>query len=430
MVKIVKSSDDGEIKKRLLNRGKGDFTREQCVVDEIINNIRTYGDEALFSAIFKFDGFHATPSNILVSEKEIDAAYDVVDKELLNIMRRSAKNIFAFHQRQVREDWFLEQDGRMVGQIYRPVEYAGVYVPGGKAAYPSSVLMNIIPAKCAGVPNIFVATPARDGLVNPATLVAANEAGADRIYKMGGAQAIAAFALGTQTVPQVDVIAGPGNIYVALAKKSLFGTVGIDMVAGPSEILIIADESADPRFIAADFLSQAEHDEMAACVLVTTSGRIADKVVIQIERQMNDLPKKKIIQKSIERYGTIVLAEDIDDAVKVANTVSPEHLEILTVQPYDVLGKIKNAGSIFLGEFSPEPLGDYFAGPNHVLPTNGTARFSSPLNVDHFQKKSGVIYYSKEEFKKVYQDVEKFAQKEGLHAHARSASIRFVEEES
>jgi len=430
MVKIVKSSDDGEIKKRLLNRGKGDFTREQCVVDEIINNIRTYGDEALFSAIFKFDGFHATPSNILVSEKEIDAAYDVVDKELLNIMRRSAKNIFAFHQRQVREDWFLEQDGRMVGQIYRPVEYAGVYVPGGKAAYPSSVLMNIIPAKCAGVPNIFVATPARDGLVNPATLVAANEAGADRIYKMGGAQAIAAFALGTQTVPQVDVIAGPGNIYVALAKKSLFGTVGIDMVAGPSEILIIADESADPRFIAADFLSQAEHDEMAACVLVTTSGRIADKVVIQIERQMNDLPKKEIIQKSIERYGTIVLAEDIDDAVKVANTVSPEHLEILTVQPYDVLGKIKNAGSIFLGEFSPEPLGDYFAGPNHVLPTNGTARFSSPLNVDHFQKKSGVIYYSKEEFKKVYQDVEKFAQKEGLNAHARSASIRFVEEES
>jgi histidinol dehydrogenase len=427
MVKIVKSSDDGEIKKRLLNRGKGDFTREQCVVDEIINNIRTYGDEALFFAIFKFDGFHATPSNILVSEKEIDAAYDVVDKELLNIMRRSAKNIFAFHQRQVREDWFLEQDGRMVGQIYRPVEYAGVYVPGGKAAYPSSVLMNIIPAKCAGVPNIFVATPARDGLVNPATLVAANEAGADRIYKMGGAQAIA---LGTQTVPQVDVIAGPGNIYVALAKKSLFGTVGIDMVAGPSEILIIADESADPRFIAADFLSQAEHDEMAACVLVTTSGRIADKVVIQIERQMNDLPKKEIIQKSIERYGTIVLAEDIDDAVKVANTVSPEHLEILTVQPYDVLGKIKNAGSIFLGEFSPEPLGDYFAGPNHVLPTNGTARFSSPLNVDHFQKKSGVIYYSKEEFKKVYQDVEKFAQKEGLNAHARSASIRFVEEES
>jgi histidinol dehydrogenase len=318
----------------------------------------------------------------------------------------------------------------MVGQIYRPVEYAGVYVPGGKAAYPSSVLMNIIPAKCAGVPNIFVATPARDGLVNPATLVAANEAGADRIYKMGGAQAIAAFALGTQTVPQVDVIAGPGNIYVALAKKSLFGTVGIDMVAGPSEILIIADESADPRFIAADFLSQAEHDEMAACVLVTTSGRIADKVVIEIERQMNDLPKKEIIQKSIERYGTIVLAEDIDDAVKVANTVSPEHLEILTVQPYDVLGKIKNAGSIFLGEFSPEPLGDYFAGPNHVLPTNGTARFSSPLNVDHFQKKSGVIYYSKEEFKKVYQDVEKFAQKEGLNAHARSASIRFVEEES
>jgi histidinol dehydrogenase len=324
----------------------------------------------------------------------------------------------------------MEEGGRVVGQVYRPVEYAGVYVPGGKAAYPSSVLMNIVPAKCAGVPNIYVATPAQNGAVNPATLVAAREAGADRIYKMGGAQAVAAFALGTRTIPKVDVVAGPGNIFVALAKKSLFGTVGVDMIAGPSEILIIADDGANPAFIAADFLSQAEHDEMAACVLVTPSRKIASEVEKEIVRQASYLPKRDIVQKSIDRYGTIILAADLDDAIRTANEISPEHLEILTEDPKDVLKKIKNAGSIFLGEYSPEPLGDYYAGPNHVLPTNGTARFSSPLNVDHFQKKSGVIYYSKEEFEKVYRDVEQFAQKEGLEAHARAASIRFKEDKN
>jgi histidinol dehydrogenase len=430
MLRVLRSAEKEEISKRLLGRGKGDFSAEQQAVDAIIKNIRESGDQALFDAIRRFDGFDANPGNILATEKEIADAYDSVDKDLLRVMRRSAKNIFLFHSRQVRKDWFLEEKGRMVGQIYRPVETAGVYVPGGKAAYPSSVLMNIIPAKCAGVSNIFVATPAREGIVNPATLVAAREAGADRIFKMGGAQAIAAFALGTQSVPRVDVIAGPGNIYVALAKKSLFGTVGVDMIAGPSEILIIADEDATPAFIAADFLSQAEHDELSACVLVTDSSRIAAQVEQEIAQQAASLPKRDIVQKSIDRYGTIILADDLADAVRVANDISPEHLEILTKEPKEVLKSIRNAGSIFLGEYSPEPLGDYYAGPNHVLPTNGTARFSSPLNVDHFQKKSGVIYYSKEEFKKVYRDVELFAGKEGLTAHARSASIRFMEEES
>jgi len=430
MLSILNSSEKEAIRKRLLNRGEGDFSAEQQSVDAIISDIRSNGDAALFDAIRRFDGFDANAENILATEKEINKAYDSVDKELLGVLQRAAKNIFDFHNRQVRQDWFITEKGKMVGQIYRPVRYAGVYVPGGKAAYPSSVLMNIIPAKCAGVPNIFVATPAKDGVVSPATLVAAREAGADRIYKMGGAQAVAAFALGTQTVPKVDVVAGPGNIYVALAKKALFGTVGVDMIAGPSEILIIADDEANPGFIAADFLSQAEHDELAACMLVTPSRRIAAEVEKQIEKQLTSLPKKDIARKSIDRYGTIILAESMADAVEVANEISPEHLEILTRDPEKILPGIKNAGSIFLGEYSPEPLGDYFAGPNHVLPTNGTARFSSPLNVDHFQKKSGVIYYSKEEFRKVYRDVEAFAAWEGLTAHARSAAIRFMEDQN
>jgi histidinol dehydrogenase len=430
MLTVLKSSDKEAVKTRLLERGRGDFSSEQAVVDAIIRDIRTDGDAALFAAIRKFDGFDVNKTNILVAESEIEDAYRAVDQDLLAVMKRAAKNIFAFHKRQIRSDWFMEEGGRVVGQVYRPVEYAGVYVPGGKAAYPSSVLMNIVPAKCAGVPNIYVATPAQNGAVNPATLVAAREAGADRIYKMGGAQAVAAFALGTRTIPKVDVVAGPGNIFVALAKKSLFGTVGVDMIAGPSEILIIADDGANPAFIAADFLSQAEHDEMAACVLVTPSRKIASEVEKEIVRQASYLPKRDIVQKSIDRYGTIILAADLDDAIRTANEISPEHLEILTEDPKDVLKKIKNAGSIFLGEYSPEPLGDYYAGPNHVLPTNGTARFSSPLNVDHFQKKSGVIYYSKEEFEKVYRDVEQFAQKEGLEAHARAASIRFKEDKN
>jgi histidinol dehydrogenase len=425
MLKILKSSEKQEITQRLLMRSRGDFSAEQRAVDAILGDILAGGDPALFEAIRKYDGFDANAENILVTQPEIDEAYAQTDKEFIAIMKKSAENIREFHARQVRRDWFMEQDGKILGQLYRPVRKAGVYVPGGKAAYPSSVLMNIIPAKCAGVPEVFVATPARDGRVNPATLVAASEAGADRIYKMGGAQAIAAFAYGTQSVPRVDVIAGPGNIYVALAKKAVFGSVGVDMIAGPSEILILADAAATPRFIAADFLSQAEHDEMAACVLVTDSAVLAGEVEKEVYTQMESLPKREIVQKSIDRYGTIILAEDMEDAAGIANEIAPEHLEICTVNPRETLDKIKNAGSVFLGEYSPEPLGDYFAGPNHVLPTNGTARFSSPLNVDHFQKKSSVIYYSREEFQKVYGDIQKFAQREGLDAHARAASIRF-----
>ena len=425
MLKVLNSSEKQEISQRLLMRGRGDFSFEQRTVDAILGDILSGGDAALFDAIRKYDGFDANAANILVSEEEIRDAYSQTDPEFIAILKKSAKNIYDFHSMQVRKDWFIEQEGKILGQLIRPVSSAGVYVPGGRAAYPSSVLMNIIPAKCAGVPNVYVATPARDGHINPATLVAAREAGADRIYKMGGAQAIAAFAYGTETISRVDVIAGPGNIYVALAKKAVFGSVGVDMIAGPSEILILADDMATPKYIAADFLSQAEHDEMAACVLVTTSGRIAQEVEKEVYAQMETLPKKDIVQKSIDRYGTIILASDLEDATALVNEIAPEHLEICTQNPREMLEKIKNAGSIFLGEYSPEPLGDYFAGPNHVLPTNGTARFSSPLNVDHFQKKSSVIYYSREEFQKVHKDIQKFAVREGLDAHARAASIRF-----
>lgn len=425
MLKMLKSTDKHEIASRLLCRGKGDFAAEQKAVDAIIKDVRENGDKSLFAYTKQFDCFDADASSIQVSDAEIESAFAQVDGEFISIMQKSADNITAFHSRQIRKDWFMEQEGRILGQLYRPVEKAGVYVPGGKAAYPSSVLMNIIPAKCAGVPNIYVATPAQNGKVNPATLVAARIAGADKLYKMGGAQAIAAFAYGTKTVPKVDVIAGPGNIYVALAKKAVFGNVGVDMIAGPSEILILADTSANPRCIAADFLSQAEHDELAASVLVTDSEALAEAVSKEVAVQMECLPRRDIVRKSIERYGTVILAKDMDDAINVANEFAPEHLEICTKDPKEILPKIKNAGSIFLGEYSPEPLGDYFAGPNHVLPTNGTARFSSPLNVDNFQKKSSVIYYSKEEFQKVYSDIQKFAQKEGLDAHARAATIRF-----
>ncbi len=425
MLKMLKSTDKQEIANRLLCRGKGDFAAEQKAVEAIIRGVQEDGDKSLFAYAKKFDCFEADASNIVASDAEIESAFAQVDGEFIAVMQKSADNIFAFHRRQVRQDWFMEQEGRVLGQLYRPVEKAGVYVPGGKAAYPSSVLMNIIPAKCAGVPNIYVATPALSGRVNPATLVAAKIAGADKIFKMGGAQAIAAFAFGTESIPKVDVIAGPGNIYVALAKKAVYGSVGVDMIAGPSEVLILADGWANPRYIAADFLSQAEHDEMAACVLVTDSAELAQAVAAEVAVQMECLPKRDIVRKSIERYGTIILALDMDDAVEVANGFAPEHLEICTKEPKEVLPKIKNAGSIFLGEYSPEPLGDYFAGPNHVLPTNGTARFSSPLNVDNFQKKSSVIYYSKEEFEKVHKDIQAFAQKEGLDAHARAAAIRF-----
>lgn len=425
LLPILSSKETETIKKRLLERADIDYTKQQKTVDEIIKSVREKKDEALFSYIARFDGYHANAQNLLVTEQEIEEAFSSVDEGLLSVMREAAENIEAFHNHQKRENWFMESGGKYLGQLYLPVEHAGVYVPGGKAAYPSSVLMNIIPAKCAGVPDISVATPAQGGAVNPVTIAAAKIAGAHNIYKMGGAQAIAAFAYGTQTVPKMDKITGPGNIYVALAKKSVYGQVGIDMIAGPSEVLVIADETANERFIAADFLSQAEHDEMAACMLVTTSREMAEAVRAEILRQAELLPKKNIVQKSLENYGTIILAEDMREAVRISNMIAPEHLEICVRDAEKVLPEIRNAGSIFLGEYSPEPLGDYFAGTNHVLPTNGTARFSSPLNVDDFQKKSSVIYYSKEEFEKIYKKVESFAAAEGLTAHARSAAIRF-----
>ncbi|MEG1752832.1 MAG: histidinol dehydrogenase [Christensenella sp.] len=425
MLPILASSEIESIKKRLLMRANTDFTAQQRVVDKVLKDVREQGDAALFSYISKFDGFDANAENLLVTEEEIKQAFMEIDPKLIEIMREAAANIEAFHNRQKRENWFMESDGKYLGQLYIPVENAGVYVPGGKAAYPSSVLMNIIPAKCAGVDNISVATPAQGGQVNSVTVAAASIAGAHKIYKMGGAQAIAAFAYGTKSVPKMDKITGPGNIYVALAKKSVYGQVGIDMIAGPSEVLVIADEWANERFIAADFLSQAEHDELAACILVTTSKAKAESVRAEILSQAELLAKKDIVIKSLENYGTVIVAEDIDDALRVSNMIAPEHLELCTRNAQELLPRIRNAGSIFIGEYSPEPLGDYFAGTNHVLPTNGTARFSSPLNVDDFQKKSGVIYYSKEEFEKVYKKVESFADAEGLQAHARAAAVRF-----
>ncbi|MEG2957963.1 MAG: histidinol dehydrogenase, partial [Christensenellaceae bacterium] len=414
MLPIIKSDDTEAIDKRLLNRAQTDYAQQQKTVDEILYNIKSNGDKALFDYIQKFDGFAVTSQNLLVSKQEIQEAFLEVDKALIEIMKEAAQNIKEFHDRQKRENWFIEKDGKILGQLYIPVQSAGVYVPGGKAAYPSSVLMNIIPAKCAGVKNICVATPATNGQINPVTIAAASIAGADRIYKMGGAQAIVAFAYGTQSVPKTNKVTGPGNIYVALAKKSVYGQVGIDMIAGPSEVLVIADEDANEQFIAADFLSQAEHDELAACVLVTNSEQMAGKVKAEILKQMQQLPKKEIVLKSLENYGTIILAKDLQDCVDISNRIAPEHLEICTKNPMELLPKVINAGSIFLGEYSPEPLGDYFAGTNHVLPTNSTSKFSSPLNVDDFQKKSSVIYYSKEEFEKVYKKVEMFAEAEGL----------------
>ncbi len=425
MLDIISAKDTAKIKERLLGRGEADNAAQQAAVDGILADVKRRGDAALFEYIAKFDGYDMS-GGLLVSPEERAAAYTQVDAALIDIMREAAANIEEFHNRQRREDWFIERaDGAMLGQLYIPVENAGVYVPGGKAAYPSSVLMNIIPAKCAGVTNICVATPATAGSVNPATIVAADIAGANRIYKMGGAQAVAAFAYGTQSVPRMDKITGPGNIYVALAKKSVYGVVGIDMIAGPSEVLVIADGAADPRFIAADFLSQAEHDELAACILVTDSEEFAVRAREEILAQTQKLSRNEIVLASLKNYGTIIVCGDLKECAYVSNMIAPEHLELCVAEPMALLPQIRNAGSIFMGEYSPEPLGDYFAGTNHVLPTNGTARFSSPLNVDDFQKKSSVIYYSKEAFLKDYKKVESFALAEGLTAHAKSAAIRF-----
>lgn len=411
----------------LLKRSPSNYGKYEKTVSEIVEKVKTEGDEAVFAYTKKYDNFDLTPDNIRVTREEIEEAYQQIDEKLVAVYRRAADNIRDFHVKQLRNSWFdAKPDGTILGQRVTPIERAGVYVPGGKAAYPSSVLMNIIPAKVAGVNRIIMTTPCnKEGKVNPGTLVAADIAGADMIFKVGGAQAIAAMAFGTRSIPRVDKITGPGNIFVALAKKAVYGHVSIDSVAGPSEILVIADETANPRYVAADLLSQAEHDELASAILITTSRELAEKVSKQAALFTNELSRKEIIQKSLDNYGYILLAQDMEEAVAAANEIASEHLEILTKNPFDTMTKIKNAGAIFLGEYSSEPLGDYFAGPNHILPTNGTAKFFSPLNVDDFLKKSSIISYSREALLKAHEDIEAFAESEGLTAHANSVKVRF-----
>ncbi|MEZ3436030.1 MAG: histidinol dehydrogenase [Lachnospiraceae bacterium] len=411
----------------LLKRNPDQYTEYEKGVREILSAVRERGDEALFEFTRKFDGAVIDSFTVKVTEEEIAEAYSLVDGELLRVIRKALKNIRSYHEKQRQYSWFdSKPDGTMLGQKVTPLFRVGVYVPGGKAAYPSSVLMNIVPAKVAGVDEIVMATPpGRDGRITPTTLVAAREAGADVIYKAGGAQAVGALAYGTESIPKVDKIVGPGNIYVALAKKAVYGDVSIDAIAGPSEILVIADETANPRYVAADLLSQAEHDELASAVLVTDSGELAEKVSLEAERFTAELSRGEIIRKSLDNYGCILIVEDMDAAVRAANEIAPEHLEIQTKNPYDVMMRIRNAGAIFIGEYASEPLGDYFAGPNHVLPTNGTARFFSPLSVDDFIKKSSIIAYSKEALSAVHKDIESFARAEQLTAHANSIQVRF-----
>ncbi|MDE7299386.1 MAG: histidinol dehydrogenase [Lachnospiraceae bacterium] len=413
----------------LLRRSPGQYTQYEQTVAEIIREVREKRDEALFRYTLQFDKAALDAQSIRVTEAEIEEAYGQVDGELVRVIRAAIKNIEAYHVLQKRSSWFdAKENGVILGQKITPVASVGVYVPGGKAAYPSSVLMNIIPARVAGVGRIVMTTPpGRDGKVNPGTLVAAREAGVSEIYKVGGAQAIAALAFGTQSVPKVDKIVGPGNIFVALAKKAVYGHVSIDSIAGPSEILVIADGTANPRYVAADLLSQAEHDELASAILVTTSRELADAVAKEIDGFLGELSRREILEKSLENYGCILIADTLQDAVDAANEIASEHLEIVTENPFEVMTKIKNAGAIFLGEYSSEPLGDYFAGPNHILPTNGTAKFFSPLSVDDFVKKSSIISYSREALEAVHKDVELFAKAEGLTAHANSIAVRFEE---
>ena len=411
----------------LLKRSPNNYGQYESVVAEIVNDVREKGDEAVFAYTKKFDKWEIQTDNIRVMEEEIEEALAGAEKEFVEVMKRSAANIADFHKKQLRNSWIdTKPDGSILGQRILPIAVSGVYVPGGKAAYPSSLLMNVIPAKVAGVKRIIMTTPAgADGKVNPGTLVAASIAGVDEIYKIGGAQAIAAMAFGTESIPKVDKITGPGNIFVALAKKACFGYVSIDSIAGPSEILVIADETAKPRYVAADLLSQAEHDELASAILITTSRKLAEEVAEQIDDFLKELSRSEIIRKSLEQYGYILLADSMEDAISAANAIASEHLEILTKNPYDVMTRIENAGAIFLGEYSSEPLGDYYAGPNHILPTNGTARFFSPLNVDDFMKKTSIISYSREALERTHKDIELFAEKEGLTAHANSVRVRF-----
>ena len=410
----------------LLKRSPNHYGEFEGRVNEIIANVRENKDKALFEYTKKFDGADINADNFLVTEEEIEEAYSLVDEKLLNVIRKSLVNIKKYHEKQLQNSWFTSEDGIILGQKVTALETVGVYVPGGKAVYPSSVLMNVMPAKVAGVDNIIMCTPpGKDGKVYPTTLVAAKEAGVDKVYKVGGAQAVAAMAFGTESVPKVDKIVGPGNIYVALAKKAVFGYVSIDSIAGPSEILVLADESANPRFVAADLLSQAEHDELASAILITTSMELAVNVSMEVDKFVEQLSRKDIITKSLDNYGYILVAENMDEAIAATNEIASEHLEVVTKNPFDTMTKIRNAGAIFVGEYSSEPLGDYFAGPNHVLPTNGTAKFFSPLSVDDFIKKSSVISYSKEALEAVYKDIVTFAECEQLTAHANSIKVRF-----
>lgn len=416
-----------DILNTLLKRSPNHYGELEGRVSQIIAEVRARRDEAVFAYTKQFDGADITRENVKVTEQEIEEAYGLADPKLLPALRKAKENIRSYHEKQRRYSWFdSDERGVFLGQKVTPLENVGVYVPGGKAVYPSSVLMNVIPAKVAGVGRVIMTTPpGPDGTVHPSALVAAKEAGVDEIYKVGGAQAIAAMAFGTESIPKADKIVGPGNIYVALAKKAVFGYVSIDSIAGPSEILVLADETASPRFVAADLLSQAEHDEMASAILITTSETLAREVSEEVDRLVSRLSRKEIMQKSLDNYGYILLAETMDEAISAANEIASEHLEIITEHPFEVMMKIKNAGAIFLGEYSMEPLGDYFAGPNHVLPTNGTAKFFSPLGVDDFIKKSSVISYSKEALAPAYQDIAQFADCEGLSAHANSVRVRF-----
>lgn len=416
-----------ELLGNLLNRNPGSYGEYEETVNGIINDIRQNGDKALFEYTEKFDKCMIDAASIRITKQEIEEAYKALDPEFVEVMKKSAENIRAFHEKQKRNTWIdTKEDGSILGQRILPIEISGVYVPGGKAAYPSSVLMNVVPAKVAGVERIVMCTPpGKDGKVNPGTLVAADIAGVTEGYKVGGAQAIAAMAFGTESVPKVDKITGPGNIFVALAKKACFGHVSIDSIAGPSEILVLADETANARYVAADLLSQAEHDEMASAILITTSQELADNVSKEIDGFLQTLSRADIIKKSLDNYGYIFVADNMDDAIEAANAVASEHLEIITANPYETMTKIKNAGAIFLGDYSSEPLGDYYAGPNHILPTNRTARFFSPLSVDDFVKKTSIISYSRTALEKVHSDIELFAKQEGLTAHANSIAVRF-----
>ena len=415
-----------DILEDLLKRSPNNYGEFEGRVNAIITAVKNDRDEAVFNYTKQFDGADINSSNVKVTKEEIEEAYTLVDPKLLDVIRKALVNIKTFHEKQVQNSWFTTNDGIILGQKVTALDKAGVYVPGGKAVYPSSVLMNVLPAKVAGVNKIIMCTPPdKNGKVYPSTLVAANEAGVDEIYKVGGAQAIAAMAFGTESIPKVDKIVGPGNIYVALAKKAVFGYVSIDSIAGPSEILVLADETANPRYVAADLLSQAEHDEMASAILITTSMDIAKAVSEEVDKFVAVLSRKEIIQKSLDNYGYILVAANMDEAIEAVNDIASEHMEIVTKDPFHIMTRIKNAGAIFIGEYSSEPLGDYFAGPNHVLPTNGTAKFFSPLSVDDFIKKSSIISYSREALEKVHTNIEQFAECEQLTAHANSIKVRF-----